>query len=189
MNSVFEYFLNAVLYCLWRWQLKGDRVIRGIVYFLTIGILKIFLTKRMREKLDRRCSKNLAECHDLFYGETRGLNITLAKDHLLALWTCYTIIFIFVPIGISFIVFHGKYIPISVLVVLIIGFILDGPIYKNILKDYQYIEYFRMFEQEDEYWHRKWNRKTILFCLGALLSVLISGAIMFVIMYMALTPK
>ncbi|MDE6270625.1 MAG: hypothetical protein K2M12_07220 [Muribaculaceae bacterium] len=182
ISSRFEYFLNAVLYCLWRWELKGDRIIKGLVYYLLIRNLKMFVTKRIREKLDRRWRKSIEVYDGLFCGETRGVNITLAKNNLLALWTGYTSIFMFVPLGVSFIILKNML--ISVLVAVIVGLILDGPIYKNILNDYQYIEYFRMFELEDEYWHKKWNRKTILICFGALLSVLLSGVVMFVIMYL-----
>lgn len=137
----FIYFLNAVLYCLGRWELKGDRIIRGLVYFLTIGIPKLFVTKRVRGKLDRRWRKNREENHDYFYNEIHGVIITFAKNHLMALWTCYTIIFLCVSVGISFVVFHGINMPIYVLVVILSVFLLDEPIYKLILKDYKYIDF------------------------------------------------
>ena len=38
-----------------------------------------------------------------------------------------------------------------------------------VFSNYKYLEYFKLFEENDEQWHKKWNRITTVFCIGAII--------------------
>ncbi|WP_289861582.1 hypothetical protein [uncultured Muribaculum sp.] len=47
------------------------------------------------------------------------------------------------------------------------------PAYKAVFSNDKYLKYFKLFEKEDEHWHKKWKRRTIAFILGAIASLLL----------------
>ena len=42
--------------------------------------------------------------------------------------------------------------------------------YKAVFSNDCYLAYFKKFEKEDAAWHKKWERRTIAFCIGSILS-------------------
>lgn len=38
-----------------------------------------------------------------------------------------------------------------------------------VFSNYKYLEYFKLFEKNDEQWHKKWNRITTAFCISAII--------------------
>lgn len=47
------------------------------------------------------------------------------------------------------------------------------PAYKAVFSNDKYMKYFKKFEHEDEQWHRKWKRITIIFCLGGVVTIIL----------------
>ena len=69
-----------------------------------------------------------------------------------------------------------------ILIVPAISVILGSiPTDKAVFSNDRYLEYFKKFEKEDEQWHRKWKRRTIAFCLGSIITAIISICLAFAI--------
>ena len=49
----------------------------------------------------------------------------------------------------------------------VLGYI---PAYKAVFTNDRYLKYFKQFEKEDERWHRKWKRITLVFEIGSIVS-------------------
>ena len=164
--------MNALQYCLYRGEVwsnfKVERQVYGLIGLLSIALgFRKYWAKRV-EKLH-----NDKELQEYLYGKEWGQSISLAHHWFGFFYSGYPGYLSLVLLGIYFrfcdelnmIIFWALIgLPI------IIGYI---PAYKAVFVKNNYFKYFKKFEKEDEHWHRKWKRITIVFCIGSMLSTLL----------------
>ena len=168
----FKYFLNAIFYCIWIKSERFDswfetwieRLIAPIVNFIP----KYLYQKKLKKKYYRNKVLNKKRMDDFRHNRKHGTHMESAKDLFGKFFTGYflfaTLMFysclilcdlsnVFITIGISIIFLRLCYIPIN----------------KMVFSNYKYLEYFKLFEKNDEQWHKKWNRITTVFCISAII--------------------
>ncbi len=165
----FEYFLNAVHYCMYLGEklsnLKVNMWVTKIMWFLS----KIFsfedYYKTRKEKIEK--DKDLNE---FMYGKNAGFSIGWAHHWFGYFYSCYSAFIAFIMVGIGdrqlgelngllFLIFFG--IPIGLLYI---------PAYRAVFSNDRYLNYFKQFEKEDKRWHKNWKRITVVFCFGGIIS-------------------
>ena len=178
----FEYFLNAVHYCMWLFERKFGFFIGKIVDFFLAPIPKFLFTKNMKKRYYDNMRKSQPQLDDLFYGKKSGFSIGLAHHNFGAFYSIYPCIFSFVIEGL-YIKFNGE---MNTFVILVIFAIPVGicyiPAYKAVFSNDKYLKYFKLFEKEDEHWHKKWKRITTAFILGAIASIIFGVYLCFTIL-------
>ena len=171
MKNRFEYFLNAVHYCLWLADKKSGDFIGKIVNTLLSPIPKYLFTKEYKKKCDERLQKQQKEIDKFFYDKKSGLSIGLADNNFVSVYSFYPCFLSWVLIGIAdrwFGNLHNVY--VLLLIALPIG-LCYIPAYRAVFTKDKYLKYFKQFEKEDDRWHRKWKWITLLFCLGAVFAM------------------
>ncbi len=167
-RTEFEYFLNAVHYCLWRWQIKVYAFMEklGDVLF---SPLKYLFTDNFRKRYHESKLKLEPQFNDLYYNDKNGFCVAWAHHLMGTFCTCYPLFLSFSLLGLGTRLFGG----LNSFVALVLIFVPSGicyiPVYKALYTKDRYLKYFKKFEKEDEQWHRKWSRITTLFCVGAAL--------------------
>ena len=155
-NNKFEYFLNAILYCLYLNEVWSNRKIDKIV--------NTIIPRAMKVKFNRQQRK---EAEDFKYGSEAGLSIGVANHLYGFFYTGYPSFLSFVLLGIA----DGGAKKLNMALVAILVAIPIGlfyiPAYKAVFSNDRYLNYFKQFKKEDEQWHRKWKRRTIAFCVGS----------------------
>lgn len=155
MNKL-EYFINALCYGSW---IRSDRfisnVIKSICYFFH------------SEKWERRKARALKETGDY----RNSVSFIAFSNNFRKLWGLFSFPYIF---GISIFlerITESAWIPHIGLV--ICCFISYWALEKCVFSHNRYIEYFKIFEQKDESWHRKWRIISIIFEILTLIMVFI----------------
>lgn len=166
----FEYFLNAILYNLWVADKKFGDFMGKIVNILLYPIPKYLFTETYKKKCYERLSKEQKNIDKFFYDEKNGFHIGRANYLFGYIYSCYLGFLSFILLGVVFKYIEGT----SPLVKLFIIFIPIGifyiPAYLAVFTKDRYLKYFKQFEQNDEQWHKKWKRVTIVFCIGAIIT-------------------
>ncbi len=171
MNENFEYFLNAVHYMIYKEQVWSSKKIQKTVNYLISIIIKIpFIGKYKKENNEQE----LKELNKFYYGKKSGLSISVAHHLFGTFYSCYPMLFSFILIG--FIIRYCK--EEQDIAILMASFIPIGicyiPAYKAVFAKDRYLKYFKQFEKQDEHWHKRWKRITLLFCIGSVLMFFIS---------------
>ncbi|WP_289867580.1 hypothetical protein [uncultured Muribaculum sp.] len=169
----FEYFLNAVHYCMWLFERKSQDIINRTFLLIISPIPKYLLSSKYKERFYRYQKQRMTELDKFFNDKKSGFSIGLAHHNFGAFYSIYPCIFSFVIEGL-YIKFNGE---MNTFVILVIFAIPVGicyiPAYKAVFSNDKYLKYFKLFEKEDEHWHKKWKRRTIAFILGAIASLLL----------------
>ena len=164
----FEYFLNAVHYCMWLREKKVFKFTRRCSDKL-FSPLKYLFTKKFRKRYHENRLKFEPQFNDLYDNDTDGFCVGWAHHWIGYFYSCYPMFISFALFGLG----ERLYGNVSSLVMLILIFCPAGacyiPLYKALYANDRYLKYFRKFEKEDERWHKKWSRITTLFCVGAAL--------------------
>ena len=171
MNENFEYFLNAVHYMIYKEQVWSSKKIQKTVNYLISIIIKIpFIGKYKKENNEQE----LKELNKFYYGKKSGLSISVAHHLFGTFYSCYPMLFSFILIG--FIIRYCK--EEQDIAILMASFIPIGicyiPAYKAVFAKDRYLKYFKQFEKQDEHWHKRWKRITLLFCIGSVFMFFIS---------------
>lgn len=169
----FEYFLNAIHYCLWLIDRNFGNYIGNIVSILLSPIPKLFFTKEYQKKCEERLKQSQNDYDRIFYNKETGFHISRTHHLFGYFYSCYPGYLSLVLLGIyfrscdelNFIIFW-----ILIGLPIALGYI---PAYKAVFVKNNYFKYFKKFEKEDEHWHKKWKRITIVFCIGSMLSTLL----------------
>ena len=177
----FEYFLNAVHYCMWLFERKFGFFIGKIVDFFFSPIPKFLFTKKMKKRYYDNMRKSQPQLDELFYGKKSGFSIGLAHHNFGAFYSIYFCILSesIAAIGIKIFDDLNLIVIISCLMPLVLCYI---PAYKAVFLKDKYLQYFKQFEKEDEHWHKKWKRRTIAFILGAIASFFLGLGLFFAIL-------
>lgn len=169
VKNKFEYFLNAVHYCMWRRNIAHHVFLRKNVLASISRISRYLVTREQQERYESQLLEKNKEIEDLFRNKKTGFCISWAHRSLDSFSICYSAFFSFVLLGLD-LRLYGNLSPFAMLFLIFspIG-VCYIPIYKAVYSKDRYLKYFKKFEKEDEQWHRKWSRITTLFCVGAAL--------------------
>lgn len=168
MNKKFEYFLNAIHYCLYLEEKWSTRIIEKCVLRLFHGLsilfnFESFYQRKMEERLKNR------DLQEFMYGKTWGESIGFANHWFGYIYSGYPAFLSFILMGFYF----RSCEEMNYLIVLITASIPIGicyvPAYRAVFSKDRYLKYFKQFEKEDAQWHKKWKRITILFCIGSVI--------------------
>lgn len=169
MNKKFEYFLNAIHYYLWLFDIKFGDFIGRVVDILLSPVPKYLFTKEYRKKYDERLSKVQTTKEKFFYDKKNGYHIGWANHWFGYIYSGYPAFLSFILMGFYF----RSCEEMNYLIVLITASIPIGicyvPAYRAVFSKDRYLKYFKQFEKEDAQWHKKWKRITILFCIGSVI--------------------
>lgn len=166
MNKKFEFFLNAVHYCIYLgeiWSMKKiDNCVLRIMYYFSV----LFSFENLyNKKVDER-----SKCEDLknyMYGKKEGVSIASAHHWFGYFYSGYSIFLSFVLLGIL----DGMFGEVNEIAAIAIFALPIGlcyiPAYKAVFSNDRYLKYFKQFEKKDAKWHKKWKQITWLFCIGS----------------------
>ena len=166
MNKKFEFFLNAVHYCIYLgeiWSMKKvDNCVLRIMYYLSVLFsFENFYNKKVDER---------TKCKDLWYymyGKEGGISINSAHHWFGFFYSGYSIFLSFVLLGIPDGMFGGVNEIIAIAIIALPVGLCYIPAYKAVLSNDRYLKYFKQFEKEDAKWHKKWKQITWGVCIGS----------------------
>ena len=166
MNKKFEFFLNAVHYCIYLgeiWSMKKvDNCVLRIMYYLSVLFsFENFYNKKVDER---------TKCKDLWYymyGKEGGISISSAHHWFRFFYSGYSIFLSFVLLGIPDGMFGGVNEIIAIAIIALPVGLCYIPAYKAVLSNDRYLKYFKQFEKEDAKWHKKWKQIAWGFCIGS----------------------
>ena len=166
-NNKFEYFLNAVHYCIWLNDMKFGDFMGRIVNTLFSPIPKYLFTKEYKKKYYERLPKEQKKIDKFFYDKEIGYHIAWAHHWFGFFYSGYFMFLSFVLLGIPDGIFGGVNLIVATAIIALpiaLGYI---PAYRAVFSKDRYLNYFKQFEKEDEQWHKKWKRITWVFCIGS----------------------
>ena len=164
----FEYFLNAVLYCLWLFDLKCNSVISKACDFIFSPIPKYLLPKKLKE----RYYEGQKYVNDNLYWNKKNFNLGWADYNLMTICSFYSCFLMFIIMGVV-LKLKGEINTFTLLALVVTSSgICYISTYKTLYTD-QYKQYFKRFVKKDAHWHKKWKIITIAFFLGAFASLLL----------------
>lgn len=163
-----EYFLNAIHYCMWlhylKFEEKNDRRYNRFLSF----VLKYFCTQKVRNRYYNNLKRYQIDKDKFYHDKKSGYCIGWAHHWFGYVYSSYPCFISFVLSGIFY-----RYcadlrndIALRLLILAIPIFLCYIPAYKAVFSNDQYLKYFKKFEKEDEQWHKKWKRITMLFWIG-----------------------
>ena len=166
----FAYFLNAILYCIWRGDIRVRIFFDKIMGGFLLVFATIFLSKKHKARLYAHVANHEKETYDYFYNKTTGFHIRWASYRAISFYLCYVACIAFLLEGIL-------YKTVGLISSSLFGMVLITPIWlcympanEAIFADDRYLEYFKEFEKMDKSWHRKWVIITWAFCVGGILA-------------------
>ena len=163
----FEYFLNAVHYCIWLNDMKFGDFMGRIVNTLFSPIPKYLFTKEYKKKYYERLSEEQKKIDKFFYDKEIGYHIAWAHHWFGYFYSGYFMFLSFVLLGIPDGIFGGVNLIVATAIIALpiaLGYI---PAYRAVFSKDRYLNYFKQFEKENEQWHKKWKRITWVFCIGS----------------------
>lgn len=169
MSGKFEYFLNAIHYCMWLIDIKLGNFDRKIVIGIRSFILKHLCTNERRRKYEEFMNKEQEKIDEFFYDQENGFHIEWANHWFGYFYSAY---FSFFPLVISGLIIRETgelpYVGLLLLALSIgLGYI---PAYRAVFTKDKYLKYFKKFKKKDGNWHKKWMWITIAFCFGSILT-------------------
>lgn len=180
-NNLIEYFLNAILYCLWLYKIGHNK---NLFRFMTLIISPLshkVLSNEQSQKIDKKFEESKKVHEKFIINKKNGLAITSAENLLFYAAYSYLLMFAFLIWGIIMGISDNPN-PLYGILCVIIAFIIYTIVaHKLLLSNKKYLKYFEIFKNEGEQWHKKWNRATILFCFGGLFSFLLGCFLMVLI--------
>ncbi|WP_278436612.1 hypothetical protein [Muribaculum intestinale] len=174
----FEYFLNAVHYCIWLHEIW----IGNFIHKLVFGSIRLFArymcSRNCQERLYAYLAMREQQLYEFKYDKKKGLYIGWANHKFGYIYSCYPGFLSFVILGLM----HSSYGKLSFVIAMLMIFIPIGigyiPAYKAVFFNDRYLVYFKKFEKESKEWHRKWKRITWAFCIGAVIISMCGIAVM-----------
>jgi hypothetical protein len=169
MKKKYEYFLNAIHYCLWLFDIKFGDFMGEIVDALLSPIPKYLFTKEYKKKCDDRLLK-VQKIHDkLFYDKESGYHIGWANHWFGFFYSGYPGFLSFVLLGITDGIFGDVNQIITIVIIALPIGLCYIPAYRAVFSKDRYLKYFKQFEKKDASWYKKWKWITIAFCVGSIL--------------------
>ncbi len=183
-RSRFAYFLNAIHYCIWLNDIKFGDFLRKVSGAFMSLVLTICFTKKFKRRQEERMAKAQKIMNKFYYDKEVGYHIGWAHHWFGYFYSCYSGVLSFIIFGI---ILHFWGMINRFVILFFIGipiFICFIPADKAVFSNDIYLKYFKEFEKEDEQWHKKWKRRTWLFCIGGCLMTIVGIACMWVVLLM-----
>ncbi|MEE3416828.1 MAG: hypothetical protein VZR53_15845 [Prevotella sp.] len=169
MKPKFEYFLNAVHYCIYLHEIREHEFFDKYFGVPFNRMLDFFMSEEKKRRFRLNQQKNKKNVDDFFYSKDFGTCIGWAHHFFGFFSTCYFLFIGFVLLGLLSKLYGvdevlgDGFVRMLVLgIPIIIGYI---PLYKAVFSNDVYLKYFREFEKKDEKWHRKWKWITAAFVI------------------------
>lgn len=154
-NNRFAYFLNAILYCIWRGDIRVGHVLYKVIGGFLLVFATLFLTKKYKGRLCAHLANHEKETHDYFYNKKSGFHIRWAHHRFGMFYLCYSVFLSFVIAGILLRNFVAVINPTLFIIISIIPIVVSYiPAYKAVFTDSRYLKYFKQFEKEDNRWQK-----------------------------------
>ena len=183
-RSRFAYFLNAIHYCIWLNDIKLGVFLRKFSSAFISLVLTICFTKKFKRRQEERMAKMQKIMNKFYYDKEVGYHIGWANHWFGYFYSGYPVVLSFILSGIVF-RYWGMVNKIIILCIIGIPILICYiPAYKAVFSNDIYLKYFKEFEKEDEQWHKKWKRRTWLFCIGGSLMTIVGIACMWIVLLM-----
>lgn len=164
-KNKYEYFLNAIHYCIWLNDIKFGNFMGDIVNILFSPIPKYLFSKGLKKKYYERQAKQKQETNKFFYGKQNSFHTEWAHHWYGYFYSGYPAFFSFILVDIVDRHFGNLSTIMFILLFAIPIVVCYIPAYKAVFSNDRYLKYFKQFEKRDEQWHKKWKRITIVFCI------------------------
>ena len=169
ISNKFEYFLNAVHYCLYKEEVWSNRKIEKRVWQVFHYVSRLFgFEKFYIRRKDINMKDN--ESQEYMYGKNWGQSIGLAHHWYGFFYSGYLALFSFILLGLVEKRFGDLSNALGILLIAIPTGLCYIPAYKAVFTKDRYLKFFKQFEKEDEQWHKKWKWITIAFCIGSVVT-------------------
>lgn len=179
MNSKIEYFLNAIHYNIYLEEVWSNKKLNKLANRLSTIVFRMPFIKEYRQ---RYCERHTKKMDDFISNNKVGLSISVAHHWYGYFYSCYPAFLSFILLGVLF-RFYGEVNRIIIFLVVAFPVILCYiPAYRAVFTKDRYLKYFKLFEKEDEQWHRKWKRITMAFCIGSVITGLLGIGAMWCIL-------
>ena len=180
-SDKFIYAINAIFYCMWRFEVSSSNWLKNIFIWLATFIPKYFYSDESKKRLFERYNQSIREYDKARYNRKYGEHIGMTKHNFGCLYSSYPAIISFMLMGLFFVIFgsesKGSLLYLIIVALPIgIGYI---PAYKALYTKDRYLAYFKMFDKEDNNWYRRWKCRTILFIIGSIVSTIVGCVLLF----------
>ncbi len=174
----FEYFLNAIHYCIYLEQVWSGKKFEVIVRFLYKPMFVLPLKREFKEKMKKRLNGQDKEIENMKYGEKYGLSIGMSHYLFGYFYSGYPTFISFLIVG--FALKANAYLNhFWAIVILALPISLCYiPAYRAVFLNDKYLKYFKQFKKEDKEWRKTWRARTIAFCLGSVFVTILGIAVM-----------
>lgn len=180
-SDKFIYAINAMFYCLWRFDVTSSNRLNNIFKWLTTFIPKHFYSEDSRERFFEKYNRTIREYDRARYNRKYGEHIGRTKYLFGYMYSSYPAIISCVAVGLYWVI-SGLWNNNSIIKLILIGIpigICYIPAYKALYTNDRYLAYFKEFDKEDNNWYRRWKRRTILFIIGSIISTIVGYALFY----------
>lgn len=164
---IMEYFLNAIHYTIWLIYMKFGDFVGNIVEAMLAPIPKFLFAKEHKKKYYEHLSQRQKIANSFFHDQEGGFYIGWAHHLFGYFYLGYPTFFSFVLLGIADKKTESLNIILATVLFAIPIVVCYIPAYKAVFAKDRYLKYFKLFEKENEDWHRKWKLITVAFCVGS----------------------
>lgn len=170
MKNKFEYFLNAVSYCVWQLDIKSYHFIGKLIYLILYPIL--ILLPKHRQAIVK---KNMIETAECMEDINDGICLNRAMHNFMIFLSIYPAdIIIFIIVLLDYLGIEVSEAP-GVIACVILGLVVIYHADRVLFTNKNRIKYYKIFQKKDSRWQKKWICITIVYCAGGF--ILLAGCI------------
>lgn len=162
----FEYFLNALFYCVWIKYCRIASIFKSIIDILFWPIEYLFKKRRIEHAEEIKKQESIIQ--DFLYNKENGLYIGVAQNIFSTFSFSFILFFTFIIVAFVIKIFDNYNFFIFLIGTIVPCAIIIPPFYKAVYKNNNYLKYFIRFEKKDKQWHKRWGRITTLYCIGCM---------------------
>lgn len=170
-----RYFCNAILYILWLSEVKQGKMTKTFVFVIFNSLVRFFGTKSFYEKMIARQQESEKDLGRIFYDRKFSVHMAALDRKVSFIYGGYCSLVILPLIGVYIRYFYAKF-SVWIMLLIIVLVLMQVFIFvdKNTRAKDTYLKYFQHFDKEDNRWLQKWKVITFVFCLGSVLSLILS---------------
>lgn len=172
--------MNAMYYCIWLMDKKIDICVWRIMDTIFIPPAKLIFTKSFQKKLGDKRKKQKA-LYSFLYDRKNGYHIGWANYMFGYVYSGYPSFISCVFAGVAIRILNDYNFGLIMFLMAIPIGLAYIPAYKVVFSNDQYLKYFKLFEKENDAWHKKWKRRTVAFCVSSFLIGLLGVVAIFAI--------
>ncbi len=179
MDSIFDktrYFIYAVLYCIWVWNVRRWYLIWRLCDVIPYYTTKFFIKKSHRKFL-RYYAQRSREIHPIVVNLEGGWEYHQADRIVDSIWfwysmniSLYLLLFLICAIDLSYIAMLCLFLAPLIGSYIVLDWIKGS--------DETYLEYFQVFENMNKNWFNRWQKITFLVIIGVPISLALTISLM-----------